>query len=234
LATLKNSLTPAIQDYLKHIFALCENGQPASTNALAEILGVAPASVTGMVQKLAMFDPPLVKYRKHQGATLTPAGQRAALEIIRHHRLLETWLVQSLGYTWDEVHEEACRLEHVISEQFEARIAAALGHPHRDPHGNTIPDTNLVMPGDETYPLSSLRPGQQAVILRVDDKNPQFLRRMTELGLVPGAQLTITAYSPFDSNLTLQIANRTPVVLGLAVTIKIFVKKLVFEQTPVT
>ena len=129
---LKDPLTQSIQDYLKHIFELSESGTPVSTNDLAARLEVAPASVTGMVQKLAAATPPLVNYRKRQGVTLTDEGQRAALEIIRHHRLLETWLVQTLGYSWDEVHEEACRLEHVISENFEARIAAALGHPSRD------------------------------------------------------------------------------------------------------
>lgn len=218
------TLTQATQDYLKQIFALTENGLPASTNALAERLGVAPASVTGMVQKLASSEPPLVDYRKHQGVTLTPEGRRAALEVIRHHRLLETWLVYSLGYTSDEVHEEACRLEHVISEEFEGRIAAALGHPRRDPHGDPIPDADLVMPGDEARPLSSLRPGQQAAVLRVADRDPHFLRYLMDLGLVPGARLAVLDYSPFDNNLTVQVAGMPPVVLGLAITFKIFVE----------
>lgn len=221
-----DTLTSSIQDYLKHIFSLTEGGQAASTNALAERLDIAPASVTGMVQKLASFTPPLVDYRKHQGVTLTPEGRRAALKVIRHHRLLESWLVHSLGYTWDEVHEEACRLEHVISEEFEARIAAALGYPQRDPHGDPIPDADLVLPGDETHPLSSLRAGQKAVILRVTDEDPGFLRYLANLGLVPGAQLTVTDYSPFDNNLTVQVEDMSPVVLGLAVTFKIFVESL--------
>lgn len=222
-----DTLTPSIQDYLKHIFALTENKRPATTNALAERLNVAPASVTGMVQKLASLEQPLVLYRKHQGVTLTPEGQRAALEVIRHHRLLEAWLVHSLGYTWDEVHEEACRLEHVISEDLEARIAAALGNPNRDPHGDPIPDADLVMPGDETLPLSSLRPGQRAVVSRVNnDEDSNFLRHMTNLGLMPGAQLTVADYSPFDNNLTVQVSGMPPVVLGLAVTYKVFVELL--------
>jgi DtxR family transcriptional regulator, Mn-dependent transcriptional regulator len=222
-----DTLTPSIQDYLKHIFALTENKQSATTNALAERLNVAPASVTGMVQKLAALEQPLVLYRKHQGVTLTPAGQRAALEVIRHHRLLEAWLVHSLGYTWDEVHEEACRLEHVISEDLEARIAAALGNPNRDPHGDPIPDADLVMPGDETLPLSSLRPGQRAIVSRVNnDEDSNFLRHMTHLGLTPGAQLTVVDYSPFDNNLTVQVSTMPPVVLGLAVTYKVFVDLL--------
>ncbi len=118
---------------------MTENGQTASTTSLALRLGIAPASVTGMLQKLSSVKPALVFYRKHQGVTLTTKGRRAALEVIRHHRLIEAWLVQTLGYSWDEVHNEAEKLEHVISEDFEMRIAAAMGDPERDPHGDLIP-----------------------------------------------------------------------------------------------
>ena len=111
---MEQTLTISIQDYLKHIYELTDNGKPASTNALAERLKIKPASVTGMIQKLASSKPPLVEYQKHQGVTLTKEGKKAALEVIRHHRLLEAWLVQTLGYSWDEVHDEAERLEHVI------------------------------------------------------------------------------------------------------------------------
>ena len=111
-------ISNSIQDYLKIIYELTRNEKSASTNALAARLGIAPASVTGMMQKLSSITPALVSYRKHQGVTLTPAGERAALEVIRHHRLIEAWLVQALGYSWDEVHEEAEKLEHVISEEF--------------------------------------------------------------------------------------------------------------------
>jgi DtxR family Mn-dependent transcriptional regulator len=223
---LKKHLTDSIQDYLKHIYELTENGEPASTNDLAARLGVKPASVTGMVQKLASIEPALVVYHKHQGVTLTHVGEQDALEVVRHHRLLESWLVKSLGYRWDEVHEEACRLEHVISEDFEARIAAALGNPSRDPHGDPIPDANLVMPNDEALPLSSLRPPQQAVVLRVTDEDPALLRHLDELGLVPGAQLEITFYSPFDNNLTVTVRGLPATVLGLAITSKIHVELL--------
>jgi len=223
---IRDHLTDSIQDYLKQIFELTENGGTASTNDLATRLGVKPASVTGMVQKLAALNPPLVDYRKHQGVTLAPAGERVALEVLRHHRLLEAWLAQSLGYTWDEVHDEACRLEHVISEDFEARIDAALGHPDRDPHGDPIPDADLVMPSDETRPLTSLRPAQQAVILRVNDEDPALLRHLDELGLTPGAQLEVIAYSFFDNNLTVTVSGHPAVVLGLAITSKIFVEVL--------
>lgn len=219
-----DTLSQSTQDYLKHIFELSEGGTPASTNDLAERLGVKPASVTGMIQKLASTEPPLVDYQKHQGVTLTPEGERAALEMLRHHRLLESWLVQSLGYTWDEVHDEACRLEHVISEDFEARMAAALGHPTHDPHGDPIPNAELVMPADEALPLSSLRPTQGAIIRRVNDENPDLLRHLKELGLVPSAQLEVTAHSPFDNNLTVVVGSKTS-VLGLSITSKILVEE---------
>jgi len=222
---MKNeTITQSIQDYLKHIFELNNSGSAASTTELATRLSIAPASVTGMLQKLASTETPLIIYHKHQGATLTEAGKRAALEVLRHHRLLESWLVQSLGYTWDEVHEEACRLEHVISEDFEARMAAALGHPERDPHGDPIPSADLVMPDDNSRPLSSLRPDAQATILRISGKEPAFLRHLDELGLVPGGQLTVTAYSSFDNNLTIIVNGRPSSVLGLPITSKIYVE----------
>src|SRR3989337_802919 len=140
---MEQTLTISTQDYLKNIYELTESGESASTNALAQKLNIKPASVTGMVQKLASAKPALVEYQKHQGVTLTKEGKKAALEVIRHHRLLEAWLVQTLGYSWDEVHSEAERLEHVISEQFEARIATALGNPVRGPHGELIPTAEL-------------------------------------------------------------------------------------------
>lgn len=213
----------SIQDYLKRIYELTECGEAASTNDLARELNIKPASVTGMIQKLAAETPALVEYQKHQGVTLTPTGKRAALEVIRHHRLLETWLVQTLGYTWDEVHEEAERLEHVISEDFERRIAAALGHPTRDPHGELIPTEDLKMPVDDSTPLSSLRPSQSAMILRVVSQEPKLLRHLESLGLTPGVQVEVTEYSTFDNNLTVKVGNRSN-VLGLNITTKIFVE----------
>jgi len=217
-------LTQSIQDYLKHIYELSADGGTASTNDLAERLGVAPASVTGMIQRLAASKPPLIVYRKHQGVTLTPAGERAALEVIRHHRLLETWLVQTLDYSWDEVHEEAERLEHVISEDFEARIAAALGDPDRDPHGDPIPSAELTLPADDSHPLSALRPSQKAMIVRVDSEDPAFLRHLEDLGLVPSARVAVKAYSEFDNNLTLKVGSKTT-ILGPKITTRIYVTK---------
>jgi DtxR family Mn-dependent transcriptional regulator len=215
-------LTQSIQDYLKQIYDLNSDGEPASTTDLAARLGVAPASVTGMVQRLSLITPALVHYHKHQGVTLTNEGKRAALEVIRHHRLLETWLVQTLGYSWDEVHKEAERLEHVISEEMEARIAAALGDPSRDPHGDPIPSADLVMPVDNSMPLSILRPPQEAIIVRVHSDDPSLLRYLDELSLIPGTKIKVTAFSAFDSNTTIQ-NERASSVIGLAITSKIFV-----------
>jgi DtxR family Mn-dependent transcriptional regulator len=221
---MEQTLTISIQDYLKNIYELTENGETASTNALAKKLNISPPSVTGMVQKLASAKPALVEYQKHQGVTLTKEGKKAALEVIRHHRLLEAWLVQTLGYSWDEVHEEAERLEHVISEDFERRIAAAMGHPARDPHGELIPTEDLKMPLDDSTPLSALRPNQTATVQRIKAADRELLRYLEGLGLVPGAQIEVKDYSPFDHNLTIKIGRKS-FVLGLSITSKIFVEE---------
>lgn len=222
---MTETLTQSIQDYLKHIYELNEDGRSASTTDLARRLNVAPASVTGMLQKLAAAKPSLVIYKKHQGVTLTKAGERAALEVIRHHRLLEAYLVSALGYAWDEVHEEACRLEHVISEDFETRIAAALGHPTRDPHGDLIPTEDLTMPADKTRPLASLRTDESATVKRVSDEDPALLRHLREIGVLPEKKVVVKGFSEFDGNLTLQVEGRkSNVVLGTAITNQIFVE----------
>lgn len=220
----QTTLTPSIQDYLKNIYELTENGEAASTNALSKKLNISAPSVTGMIQKLASAKPALVAYQKHQGVTLTNEGRKAALEVIRHHRLLEAWLVQTLGYSWDEVHEEAERLEHVISEDFERRIAAAMGNPVRDPHGEPIPTADLKMPSDDLTPLSALRPAQTATVKRIKAFDKELLRYLDGLGLVPGAQLEVTDYSPFDHNLTIKVGRKS-FVLGLSITSKVFVEE---------
>ena len=221
---MEQTLTISIQDYLKHIYELTENGETASTNALAAKLKIKPASVTGMVQKLASAKPALVEYQKHQGATLTKEGKKAALEVIRHHRLLEAWLVQTLGYSWDEVHEEAERLEHVISEDFEMRIAKAMGNPERDPHGELIPTADLKMPLDNNTPLSALRPNQSGIVQCVKAADTELLRHLESLGLVPGAEIEVKEYSPFDHNLTVKVGRKST-VLGLNITSKIFIEE---------
>ena len=223
---MPENMTQSIQDYLKRIYELNENGGAASTNDLANRLNIAPASVTGMLQKLANSTPPLVIYKKHQGVTLTANGEKAALEVIRHHRLLETFLVNTLGYSWDEVHCEADKLEHVISEDFEARMAAALGHPTRDPHGELIPTADLTMPADESCPLASLRADEAATVRRVSDDDPALLRHLREIGVVPEVKIVVKKYSEFDGNLTLQVeGQKSTIVLGMAVTTQVFVEK---------
>ena len=226
---IQNTLTDSIQDYLKAIYGLTIDGSPASTSVLAEYLNVKPASVTGMLQRLAAAKTPLLTYRKHRGVVLTPEGQRAALEVIRHHRLLEAYLVESLGYTWDVVHEEACKLEHVISEVFEERIAAVLGNPVRDPHGAPIPSAALVMPPTEDIPLSGLHGGERAIVRRVHCEETPLLRHLESLGLVPGAELDVLEVSPFDANLMVQVAGQNPAVIGPAISSQIFVE--VVEET---
>ena len=220
---MKETLTISIQNYLKAIYDLTASGGPASTNALAARLGIAPASVTGMVQRLAAARPPLLRYRKHQGVTLTPQGERAALEVIRHHRLLETYLVNALGYSWDEVHKEAEKLEHVISEDLEARMANALGNPARDPHGDPIPSADLTMPPTEDIPLSELLPRQQAIVRRVRDEDAALLRHLRNLGIMPGTRVKALEQSPFDGNLRLGLKD-AEITLGQAVTSQIFVE----------
>lgn len=219
---MTKKLTVSIQDYLKHIYELTENGESASTTALAAKLKISAPSVTGMIQKLATSKPALVEYQKHQGVTLTKEGRKAALEVIRHHRLLEAWLVQTLGYSWDEVHEEAERLEHVISEDFEQRIAAAMGDPERDPHGELIPTVDLKMPLDTTTPLSALRPNQKGTVQCVKAADKELLRHLDSLGLVPGVEIEVQEYSQFDHNLTVRVGKKAS-VLGLNITSKIFI-----------
>jgi DtxR family Mn-dependent transcriptional regulator len=219
------ALSESIQDYLKHIHALCGRGRAASTTALAARLGVSPASVTGMVQRLAALEPPLVVYRKHRGVSLTPAGERAALEVIRHHRLLEVYLVRTLGYSWDAVHEEACRLEHAISETLEQRIAKSLGDPRRDPHGAPIPSAELVLEIDSDILLSSLSEGVRAVVSRVMCHEARCLRRLEAQGLVPGAEVAVLAQSS-SGRVTVSIDGSPPAVLRPSVSGRVLVQSV--------
>lgn len=222
---MRENLTQAIEDYLKAIYEVTFKEGRASTTHLASYLEVTPASVTGMIQKLSQTEPPLVEYQKHHGVTLTDAGEKIALETIRHHRLLELFLHRILGYPWDEVHDEADRLEHVISEQFEDRIAATLGNPLHDPHGDPIPRKDLSIPQVAATTMSALRVGQRAVIKRVRDTDPDLLRYLSERGVVPDARVEITDYSEFDNNIHLRVEGHDKtVVLGPRITDQIFIE----------
>jgi DtxR family Mn-dependent transcriptional regulator len=186
--------TEAVDDYLKAILELGGvEAQRVTSNAVAQRLGIRAASVTGMLQKLAVRQPPFVKYEKHRGVRLTAAGQMRALEVLRHHRLLERFLHDFLDYSWDEVHDEAERLEHFISERLEDRIAAKLGDPEIDPHGHPIPERNGVLPAREEVLLPQWACGIPAVISSVSDRDAAALREMTRLGLKPGLAITVEA-----------------------------------------
>jgi DtxR family Mn-dependent transcriptional regulator len=219
-------LSQSVEDYLKAIYELQEDTGKVSTNALAEKLDVKAGSVTGMIKNLAEGNPRLVDYEKHRGVVLTAAGRKIALEVIRHHRLLELYLQQALGYSWDQVHDEAEKLEHVISEDFEDRIANILGDPARDPHGDPIPakDGSIAEPCGE--PLSNLTTGQTGRVARVRDDDPALLRYLAEIGIVPDAKLVITNKAPFNGPLHVRVGNQKSApdhALGKQVTDQIFV-----------
>jgi DtxR family transcriptional regulator, Mn-dependent transcriptional regulator len=186
--------TESVDDYLKAILELSgRDEQRVTSNAIAERLGVRAASVTGMLQKLAASRPALVKYEKHHGVRLTVTGKKRALEILRHHRLLERFLHDFLDYPWDEVHEEAERLEHFISEKLEDRIAAKLGDPQTDPHGHLIPEKSGAVSDRTEVNLLKWACGVSAIISSVSDRDPSALRELERLGLHPGVSVTVDA-----------------------------------------
>lgn len=220
----REPLTVAIEDYLKTIYLLSCQHQRVKTHQIAEALKVTPASVTGMIQKLAKNDPPLVDYRKHHGVIPTPEGERVALQILRNHRLLEKFLHDTMGFPWDEVHDEAHKLEHVISPAFEKRMAQVLKHPRYDPHGAPIPTPDLEMPSSSNQLLGDLRDGERAVIQQVPDDDPELLRYLDKQGLIPNARIEVIGYSAFDRNLKLRVeGGDEPVVLGPDISGRIFV-----------
>ena len=198
--------TPAAQDYLKALFTLgWETGDPSSvsTTAVAAQLGVAPASATNMLKKLAGMG--LVSHRPYRGTTLTADGRKIALEVIRHHRLLETYLAHALGVPWDEVHDEAEVLEHVLSEDLEDRIAAMLGNPTSDPHGHPIPGKDGSMPVPSARRLWEVADGELVGIDRVPDSEPESLRYLGELGIRPGQSIEVVSRGPGSGPLFLRV-----------------------------
>ncbi len=209
-----------MEDYLKTIYRLSEDGQRATTQAIAERLAVAAPSVTGMIKRLAELH--LVDHQRYHSVRLTPAGQKAALEVVRHHRLLELYLAEALGYSWDEVHEEAERLEHTISEEFEARIDAALGFPTTDPHGDPIPSIEGAVPAIALDRLTALAVGESARVSRVADDDLDKLRYLGSIGLYPEATVRLLERLPFAGPLRL-VVNDEEHYLGadLAETIQI-------------
>jgi DtxR family transcriptional regulator, Mn-dependent transcriptional regulator len=193
----------AVQDYLKVIYDLNDGGQAAATSAIAERLQIAPGSVTGMLKRLA--EQGLVEHVPYYGTRLTATGTVEAVGVIRRHRVLELFLVQVLGYTWDRVHEEAERLEHAVTDELIDRMAAALGEPTRDPHGAPIPGVGVAFE-DRRYPaLADIETGGRAVLRRVPDENSDALRYLADLGLVPGARIEVIDRAPLNGPLRLRV-----------------------------
>lgn len=201
----------AIEDYLKTIYMLEQIESPVTTSQIAEARSVKPGSATSMLQRLAKLG--LVNYEKHYGVTLTGEGMEIALEVIRHHRLVELYLIEALGFSWDEVHEEADLLEHVISERLEERMAAALNYPEFDPHGEPIPSKEGEIVEVDTKPLIDLAIGQSAVVSRIlHDSDGELLRYLVTLDLVPGVRVTIEDRAPFDGPITVNVEGTSRVV----------------------
>lgn len=203
----------AIEDYAKAIYALEQRkGGPASTSALAERLAVSPGSVTAMLGRMA--EAGLVEHERYHGATLTPAGRKVALEVIRHHRLLESYLAEALGMPWDRVHDEAEVLEHHISEELEERIATYLGDPSRDPHGDPIPSRDLDLAEEPAVALSSLDVGDSGTLTRVSDGDPAMLRHLDAQGIRPGASIRVIEREPFGGTVWID-ADRARHAIGV-------------------
>jgi DtxR family transcriptional regulator, Mn-dependent transcriptional regulator len=203
----------AVENYAKAIYSLQHRtGEPVATNELADRLQVTPASASGMIKKLA--DQGLAEHVPYRGVQLTDEGEQVALEVLRHHRLLELYLVEQLGVPWDRVHEEAEALEHVISEDLEARIAAKLGHPTHDPHGDPIPDARLHIDESSTRSLDDLEPGDRGRFVRVSDSDPAMLRYLSERGVALGDTLEVLDRQPFGGPLTVRFGDTLQVLGG--------------------
>jgi DtxR family Mn-dependent transcriptional regulator len=214
--------SPPIEDYLKTIYLLREREGAATTTAIAADLEVTPASVTGMIKKLAELK--LVRHTPYQGVELTKSGEKIALEMVRHHRLLELFLMEALGYTWDEVHAEAHVLEHVISEEFEERMAARLGYPTIDPHGDPIPAKDGTLLAVKERALLAMQVGESAQITHLNDANSEMLRYAASLGLRPNTRLTLIEAEPFGGSLRVKIG-RAEKSIGRELAAQIFVSR---------
>ncbi len=214
------------ENYLKTIFYQTRTGQPTSTLALAEALGIRPASVTNMLQKLAKAYPELVTYRKRYGISLTPEGEKEALRVIRHHRLIEQFLYQILEYPLDKIHPEAERLEHAVSPYFIDRMAQLLQEPVFDPHGHPIPDSNLVMEDSrQLVYLSTLNTGEKGIVRQIMDQNPELLTFLNSIGLFPGEELEIIKVNPIDGTQQIFLSHsRETHVLGRLISTNVQVE----------
>ncbi len=218
---MKLALSAAAEDYLKTIYKLQSSGEAVTTQALASRLKIAAPSATAMVKKLAAMK--LVSHEKYRGVMLTAAGEKIALETIRHHRLIETYLAEVLGVAWDKVHDEAERWEHILSEEVEAKIAEALNHPTRDPHGAPIPSLSGEIARDGWTPLCQLNKGEKAIVRRVSDEDGETLRHLREVGLLPGEEIEVLRAVAAEGVLALRVSGQKR-TLGLAPARAVFVE----------
>ncbi len=216
-------LSQSVEDYLKTIYKLQSRGEeaPVSTGEIAESMEISAASVSNMIKRLTEMD--LVEYESYKGVTLTETGIKIALEVIRHHRLLELYLREVMDYPWDKVHEEAEHLEHHISEDFEEKLEEMLGNPTHDPHGDPIPTRRGTIAETATRPLASVDPGESVVIRRVSDTDPELLTHLEEIGLLPTNEVAVVDKSKFNGPLTIR-TNGDEHVVGYEIACKVFVK----------
>ncbi|HEX7545818.1 MAG TPA: metal-dependent transcriptional regulator [Gemmatimonadaceae bacterium] len=222
-AVREKALTRQAEDYLKVIYEIEQGGSPAATTDIAEQLGIAAASVSGMLQRLALVG--LVKVERYRGARLTAPGRVVALQLIRRHRIIESFLVTRLGYGWDDVHEEAERLEHAASADLIDRMADALGNPVADPHGAPIPTAAGRVDERRLSSIADLPVGARARVVRMSDRDPEFLRYLKKRGIVPEATVRVVAREPFDGPITLTVG-RAKQTVGATVAARVYVENL--------
>jgi DtxR family Mn-dependent transcriptional regulator len=213
------SLSQSVEDYLKAIYILETEGEGATTTNIAATLEVSSASVTNMLKRLAKMN--FITHRSYKGAKLTEAGTKIALEILRHHRLLELYLKEVMGYSWDEVHDEAEKLEHHISEQFEDKIAELLNDPTHDPHGDPIPSKDGVVPEMASLPLTEAHVMESYIIGRVKDQDPELLRYLEKSGVIPGVKIKVVEKAPFDGPVKVLLEN-DEVTLGYSIATQVY------------
>ncbi len=216
----REDYTAPVEDYLKVIYELERSGGSAATNEIAQRLAIAPASVSGMIRRLA--DQGLLEHERYRGVRLTDEGRRVALRMIRRHRVIEAYLTQSLGYAWDRVHDEAERLEHAASDELVDRMAAALGEPQVDPHGDPIPTREGTIDERVHRTLDELHPGERGRVVSVSDRDGARLRYLGELGLTPGVDVEVVDRAPFDGPISLRVAGANQRIgPGLAAIVRV-------------
>ena len=214
-------ITAPVEDYLKAIYEIERDGSAAATNDIATTLNIAPASVSGMIRRLAGQG--LLKHERYRGVRLTGTGRTAALRTLRRHRILECYLTQVLGYNWDRVHEEAEQLEHTASDELIDRMATALGNPTVDPHGAPIPTREGTVDERRHRSLADVRPGDRVRVLRMADEDGGFLRYLAEIGITPGSEIEVEGRAPYDGPITLRV-NGAPRSIGIAAAGRVFVE----------